>query len=514
MDLCGIGRYWARWQPDRTAIRWAGADVTWAELERRVAGLAAGLRGHGVSSGDRVGILAGNSVEWCELVLATYRAGAVVVPLNLRLSAPELSRLVADSGAAVVGLDAALAPRWAEVAGEHPEVSTLGLHDGVAAELSLPSLRNTPPPGQETVNAPTDPAIISYTSGTTGLPRGVTLTHGNVLAAAQQWQQADGWSRDTNLLLCVPLAFTGGIVNNFMGAYCCGATLVLEAEFAPARALKLITDTPIHAMAGVPVMFQGIAAAPGFADADLTALRSAVTGGSPVPETLLRAYQDKGVRIRQAYALTEAAGSVCILPPEHALDRVESAGLPQLHTRLRVVSPDDPDGDDVPVGDIGEILVSGPQVMAGYWNNPSATSKALRDGWLHTGDLGRLDAAGYLSVVDRRNDKIISGGLNLYPAEIENVIAGFPGVVEVGAYGVPHERWGETVAVSVGLAPGLALDVDAFVAHCRARLGDYKVPRHVVVAAEPLPRSMSGKVLRRELRATFDPSVAVPTGAR
>ncbi len=507
MDLSGIGRYWARWQPDRTAIRWAGADVSWAELERRIAGLAAGLRAHGVASGDRVGILAGNSVEWCELVLATYRAGAVVVPLNLRLSAPELSRLVADAGCTVIGLDAALATRWAEVAAEHPKVTRLGLQEGVAADLSLPVLRSTPGAEQGPVNAASDPAIISYTSGTTGLPRGVTLTHGNVLAAAQQWQQADGWNRDTNLLLCVPLAFTGGIVNNFMGAYCCGATLILEADFAPSRALNLITETPIHAMAGVPVMFQGIAAAPGFAEADLTALRSAVTGGSPVPETLLRAYQDKGVRIRQAYALTEAAGSVCILPPEHALDRLESAGLPQLHTRLRVVSAD---GDDVPVNEIGEILVSGPQVMSGYWNNPTATAAALRDGWLYTGDLGRLDADGYLSVVDRRNDKIISGGLNLYPAEIENVVAGFPGVVEVGAYGVPHERWGETVAISVG---GADIDVDALVAHCRAHLGDYKVPRYVTVAREPLPRSGSGKVLRRELRATFDPSIAVPTGA-
>jgi fatty-acyl-CoA synthase len=390
-------------------------------------------------------------------------------------------------------------------------VLRIGITDDVPADVSLASLcATTAALREEGAEGPVDDhdvAIIAYTSGTTGRPRGVMLTHGNVLASANQWRQADGWTRETNLLLCVPLAFTGGIVNNFMGTYGCGGTLVLEAGFEPARALELIVSTPITAMAGVPVMFQGIASAPGFASADLSAFSTAITGGSPVPPSLLKTYQDKGVMIRQAYALTEACGSVCILPAEYALERHASAGLPQVHTRIRVV---DEAGAGCSAGEVGEIQVAGPQVMKGYWNDREASAAALAGGWLRTGDLGILDADGFLSVVDRRNDKIISGGLNLYPAEIENVVAGFPGVTEVGAYGVPHPRWGETVAISVG---GTGIDIPALVAHCRANLGDYKVPRFVTVATEPLPRSGSGKVLRRELRATFDESTAVPTGA-
>ncbi|HTK61237.1 MAG TPA: AMP-binding protein [Pseudonocardia sp.] len=511
MNLAEIGEFWARWQPEAVAIRMGGVDVSWAELDRRTRALAAGLQASGIYRGDRVGILAGNSIEWCELVLATFRVGAVVVPLNVRLSPPEISSLVADSGCTAVAMDSELAQRYRQIADRHAEVLRIGITDEVPADVSVSALRATSEAfredGAEGPVEDDDVAIIGYTSGTTGKPRGVMLTHGNVLASANQWRQADGWTRDTNLLLCVPLAFTGGIVNNFMGTYGCGGTLVLEAGFDPVRALELIVSTPITAMAGVPVMFQGIASAPGFADADLSAFRTAITGGSPVPPSLLKTYQDKGVMIRQAYALTEASGSVCILPAEYALERHASAGLPQVHTRIRVV---DEEGRATPAGEVGEIQVAGPQVMKGYWNDREASAAALAGGWLRTGDLGALDSDGFLSVVDRRNDKIISGGLNLYPAEIENVVAGFPGVTEVGAYGVPHPRWGETVAVSVG---GAGIDVAELVAHCRANLGDYKVPRFVTIATDPLPRSMSGKILRRELRATFDESIAVPTGA-
>jgi fatty-acyl-CoA synthase len=245
-------------------------------------------------------------------------------------------------------------------------------------------------------------------------------------------------------------------------------------------------------MVGVPIMWEQIAAQPGFVGADLSALTTAITGGSPVPERLLSTYQDKRVAIRQAYALTEVAGTCCLLPARDALTMRQSAGVPLTHTAVMV----DADAD----GDVGEICVRGPQVMTAYWGRPQDTAEALADGWLRTGDLGRLDARGYLEVVDRKKDMIISGGLNVYPAEVEAAVGTFPGVAEVGAFGVPDDRWGETVAISVA---GTGLDVDALLDHCRARLGDYKVPRHVELRTEPLPRSMSGKILRRELRASF-----------
>jgi fatty-acyl-CoA synthase len=214
------------------------------------------------------------------------------------------------------------------------------------------------------------------------------------------------------------------------------------------------------------------------------------------------------VQIRQAYALTEASASVCVLPARFAAERAHSAGVPQMHSRIRIVDDDDA---DVPTSEVGEILVEGPQVMAGYWNRPEHTARALAGGWLHTGDLGSLDENGFLSVVDRKNDMIISGGLNVYPAEIENVIADFPGVTEVGVFGVPHERWGETVAAGVR---GDGLKIDELIEYCRRNLADYKVPRFVVPAADPLPRSRSGKVLRHALRAVFDKPAAVRTTAK
>jgi fatty-acyl-CoA synthase len=506
VNLGSIAEYWSRWRPEEVAIRWGDRDITWSELERRTAALAAGLRERGVERGGRVGILAENCPEWCELAIATFRAGGVVVPLNFRLTARELDYMVADSGCTAVAYDHERADRFAAVHAGNPGVVRLGLAHA-AADVTFDELVAT---AQPLVNAQIerdDAAIIAYTSGTTGNPKGATLTHGNVLAGQQQWQQAEGWTCGTRLLLPVPLAFTGGFVNNFMGVYGCGGTLVLEPNFDPVRALDLIVRTPITAMVGVPVMWQGIAAAPGFAEADLSAFTSAVTGGAPVPESLLRAYQAKGVHIRQAYALTEASASVCVLPARLALEKRHSAGVPQLHTRIRIVDEND---HDLPAGQVGQILVAGPQVMKGYWNNPRASRDALAGGWLHTGDLGTLDEDGLLQVVDRKNDTIISGGLNVYPAEIENVIARFPGVVEVGVFGVPHERWGETVAAAVG---GADIEVGALVEHCRANLGDYKVPRYLVLPNHPLPRSGSGKVLRRALRAAFDESNAVRTSA-
>ena len=259
-------------------------------------------------------------------------------------------------------------------------------------------------------------------------------------------------------------------------------------------------------MIGVPVMWQGIADGAGFAEADLGRLTTAITGGAPVPETLLRTYQRKGVLIRQAYGLTEATALVAMLPPALALEKPKACGRPVLHTRLRLV---DDTGRECPTGETGEILVQGPQVMAGYWGDEAATAAALEDGWLHTGDLGRLDGDGLLEIVDRKHDLIISGGLNVYPAEIERVLADFPGMAEAAVVGVPDPRWGEVPAAVVRGTAG-PIDEAALVAHCRRLLADYKTPRHVVVVDEPLPRSMSGKVVRRELRAKYQGTWGAP----
>jgi fatty-acyl-CoA synthase len=503
--LASVGSYWARWRPDEVAIRVGSEDMTWSELQERVDRLAAGLQDRGVDAGDRVGILAQNCLEWCELTLATLRAGGIVVPLNVRLSPPELSYVVDNSGCSVVACDAQLSELYDSVAADHQGVLRVGIGDA-PGDASLEQVRGAEGALRPIATGGDDAAIISYTSGTTGRPKGATLTHANVLASVSQWQHALGWTAESSFLLVAPLAFTGGIVSNFMSSYVVGGLLVVEQAFAPDRALELLTATPINTMFGVPVLWQAIARDPGFAEADLSALTGAVTGGAPVPTALMQTYLHKGVTLSQAYSCTESCSSTTFPRQDVAVAKPEVAGWPMMHTEIRLV---DDDGNQVAAGEVGQITIRGPQVMQGYWDNQEATDEALRDGWLHTGDLGTLDEEGNLAIVDRKNDMIISGGLNVYPAEIENSIAGLSGVVEVGAFGVPHERWGETVAVAVVGE----IDPDALVAHCKENLGDYKVPRFVTITDLPLPRSMSGKILRRELRESFDESAAVRTGA-
>ena len=499
VDLGGICRYWARWQPESVAILCEGRAVTWAELDRRSDAIAAGLAERGIAAGDRLGILGQNSIGWCELVVAGFKLGAAVVPVNIRLAPEELRYIIAHAGCSAVALDAELAPRYDEIAADLKPCLRIRLEGAPGKGPTLDDLAADNPGAAVAVEI--DEAavgIIAYTSGTTGRPKGAALTQRNLLALIRLLGAAEGWTAETRTLLCVPLAFTGGIVNNLVATYGAGGTLVLERTFEPARALDLLTAERITAMIGVPVMWQGIADVSGFDEADLSRLTTAITGGAPVPEQLLRTFQRKGVLIRQAYGLTEATALVALLPPCLATAKPKAAGLPVLHTELRIV---DESGADCQAGETGEILVRGPQVMAGYWGDADATASALAGGWLHTGDLGRLDRDGLLEIVDRKNDLIISGGLNVYPAEIERVLHEFPGMVEAAVVGVPDPRWGEVPAAIVrGSGP---IDVEAVVAHCRSQLADYKTPRHVIVAAEPLPRSMSGKVLRRELRAKY-----------
>jgi fatty-acyl-CoA synthase len=494
-ELC---EYWAVWRPQAPAIRTRETITTWSELEDRTARIAGGLNALGTGHGDRIGIYAANSLAWCELAIAALRIGAIVVPLNLRFTSCELLPVVNDAQLSCIAYDSARAERYASLAADRPDIVPISLDNAAPAELSLDTLAASARAGTPGRVAADDVAIISFTSGTTGKPKGAMLTHANILAHVTQWSRANDWTTSTALLCCLPLAFTGGIVNNFLGAYGVGGTLVLEEAFEPARALELITSVPVTAMTGVPVMFEQIASAPGFAEADLSHLSTAITGGATVSEALLRAYQAKGVMIRQAYALTEASGSVCILPRELAIQRPDSAGLPNVHTAVRIA---DDHGLELPAGEIGEIQVKGPQVCVAYWRDPEATAAARVGGWLRTGDIGYLGHDGLLQVVDRKNDKIISGGLNLYPAEIEKVIAGYPGVAEIAAFGVPHERWGETVAVVVG---GNGVEFDGLLSYCRTVLADYKRPRYIQIRSEPLPRSPNGKILRRTLREEFD----------
>lgn len=491
LNLADYGRHWARWQPDGTALWFDERTFTWRELDERTDLLAAGLAARGVGKGDRVAVLMGNRSEWVELTVALLKLGALTVPLNTRYSAPEVAYVVRDAGARLAVTEDALAAGMSVAADEVD-----GLEICTAERLDQLRSPDDPP---AVTTYPDDPAYLCYTSGTTGDPKGALLTHGAFDAISRAWAQSLPISFDDVFYLPFPLAFTGGLcvlVWSLVG----GSALVLDRAFDPARTVEMMERHRVTALMAVPLIIRQVIDHPSAADADLSAWRMACSGGAPVPPSLLADVQARGVPMLQMFGLTESSGMATLLPGHDAARKLGSAGLPVPHTRVEIV-----DGDDRPVaqGEVGEIVIFGPQIMQGYWNNAEATASALRRGGLHTGDLGYLDDEGYLFVVDRAKDMLITGGLNVYPAEIERLLAGLPGVTELAVIGVPHERWGETPAV-IACTTGAPLDPQEVLGACRGVLGDYKLPRFVVTRDAPLPRNMSGKVLKRELRAEYE----------
>jgi fatty-acyl-CoA synthase len=494
--------YWARWQPDKVGLKFEERDFTWAELDQRADELAAGLSNLGVGRGDRVGILLMNRPEFVETAMACMKLGAIGVPINVRFTAPELAYVIGNADCAVVVTEHALAAGLSRTAEERTGMPILDADDGTLDEARLAGGR---PPRVEL--EPDDPLFICYTSGTTGDPKGAVLTHRSWHYAALSRALQGGINLHDRLLLPFPLAFTGGLAM-MLTALWSGSMLVLERAFDPTRCLRLIEELRITVFMAVPVIFQQLADHPEFDATDISSIRCASSGGATVPVSLLQTWIDRGVPMTQTYSLTEVSASGITLPYHEAFTRVGFCGVPAMHSQAKIV---DEDGNECPPDVVGEIAIKGPEVMVGYWRNPEATAGTLRDGWCHTGDLGLRDATGYFKVVDRAKDMLISGGINVYPAEIERVLAGVKGIVEVAVIGVPDARWGETPAV-VAVTGGEPLTGDEVLAACRGELADYKVPRYLVVRDEPLPRNMSGKVLKRHLRDEYAdlPSRAEP----
>jgi fatty-acyl-CoA synthase len=296
-----------------------------------------------------------------------------------------------------------------------------------------------------------------------------------------------------------PLFHIGGLNVTPLTAFLKGATVVLERSFDPTRVLELIPKHRITTMFGVPAMFLFLSQLPAFASADLSSVRSFICGGAPVPEALIRLYGERGITFAQGYGLTETSPFASIVPVERALDKIGSAGIPPFFTDVRCV--DDLD-NEVPRGERGEVVVRGPNVMKGYWNRPEATAEAIRNGWFHTGDVGVMDDEGYLFIVDRKKDMIISGGENIYPAEVEDALYRHPAIAEVAVIGVPDQRWGETVCAIVVLRPGETATAQDIIDFAQDKLARYKQPRSVVFT-DVLPRNPAGKVLKFELRESF-----------
>jgi fatty-acyl-CoA synthase len=475
-------------QPDRPAIV-AGDDVIgYRELDERATRLAGVLVRAGCQPGDRIATLTGNSADHVVLFFACARARLVLVPLSWRLSARELAWQLADARPRLFVVEPAFADLAAAARERNaaaPKV-TPG-RTGIEARLTGPL---TDPVRDD------DPLLMLYTSGTSGRPKGVVLSHANCFWTNLSLGRAVPVGPDDVVLGVLPQFHVGGWNVQPLLAWWCGATVVLERTFDAGRALRLIAGHRVTTMMGVPATYQFLAEHPDFAGTDLSSLRVALVGGAPMPEPLLRVWHDRDVTLVQGYGLTEAGPNVLCLPGDLARRKIGCAGRPYPHVEVAVADPVTGALLDGP-GE-GELLVRGPAVVAGYWHAPDATAAALRDGWLHTGDLVHRDADGDHRILDRVDDMFVSGGENVSPGEVEQVLAGHPAVAQAVVVGQPDDRWGKVGVAYVVLERGCDAHAGELIDFCRAELAGFKVPREVHVVVE-LPRSAMGKVLRRKL---------------
>ena len=488
----GIGSWAARrarMSPDRVAVVHDGREYTYREVAARATRLAHVLAARGVGRGDRVAYLGPNHPTFLEALFATGLLGAVFVPLNTRLAAPELAYILRDSGAAAL----VWSPRLSAVVERlTPPRFALRLGDDYEAALSTVE--------PEPIDVPVDPSetgMLMYTSGTTGRPKGVMLTHANITWNTVNLLVDVDLASTEVTLVSAPMFHVAALGQTVLPTFCKGGTAILESAFDPARTLELIERHRVTFLFGVPAMFLAVARSPRWAEADLSSVRSAICGGAPVPEPLIATYRQRGVTFLQGYGLTEAAPGATFLRAGDSPAKAGSAGTAAFFTDVRLAGAD---GAPVPPHEPGEVLIQGPNVMAGYWGLPEETAAALTpDGWLRTGDIAIADDEGYLYIRDRIKDLIISGGENIYPAEVEDVIYQHPAVAECAVVGVPDERWGEVGRAVVVLRDGAGLDPAELLAFLDGKIARYKIPK-TVVFAESLPRTASGKVLKQQLR--------------
>jgi fatty-acyl-CoA synthase len=497
-------------QPGAPALRFLDNTVTWAELRRRVAALAGALSRRGVGSGDRVMILMLNRTEFVESVLAANMIGAIAVPINFRLTPAEIAFLVQDCEARVLITESVLAAVAAGVRNITSVIETIAVAGDAGDEglLSYEDLVNEPDDAAQPVDVPNDsPALIMYTSGTTGRPRGAVLTHTNLTGQTMTGLYTHGVDAGDVGFIGVPFFHIAG-VGNLLTGMLLGIPTVIHplGAFDPGHLLDVLAAEKVTGIFLVPAQWQAVCNAQQANPRDVK-LRVMSWGAAPASDTLLRQMSETfpGAQILAAFGQTEMSPVTCMLLGEDAIRKRGSVGKVIPTVAARVV---DEDMNDVPIGEVGEIVYRAPTLMSGYWNNPEATAEAFAGGWFHSGDLVRMDEDGYVWVVDRKKDMIISGGENIYCAEVENVLASHPDIVEVAVIGRPHEKWGEVpIAVAAVTQSNLRLeDLDEFLGE---RLARYKHPKGLEIV-DALPRNPAGKVRKTELRTRY----AAPSGTQ
>jgi len=504
-DFTAILAHWEATQPEVVAISYGGTDRAWSQLARRVRCNAAALRAAGLQAGDRIAVLDLNHPSCLELTLACAQVGTANAVVNFRLAPPEIVYVINDAKARLLFVGPEFVGAVDKLRAQLPTVERVIRIGGADDEYEAWQSAHEPDTRVHPA-APQDCFLQLYTSGTTGFPKGAMLTHRGMLAHSHNVAATQSMGPGSHVQVAMPLFHVGG-TSYALVAITTGAHIFMMRMPDPAAALAMLESEKITHTFYVPALMAAMTQVPGAADRDYSSLKALSYGASPMPLPVMRACLKlfPGV-MQQVYGMTEQSGVVSLLGPEDHADpavahRLVSAGKPISGVTIEVRDP--VLGQPVAAGEQGEIWVRSEQVMGGYWGQPEATAAAITpDGWLRTGDGGTMDADGYVYVTDRIKDMIISGGENIYPAEIERVLAEHPSLKDVAVIGVPDERWGEVPKAVVVAAAGTTVDAEQVLAWCRERLASFKCPKTVDVVAE-LPRNPTGKILKKDLRKPY-----------
>ncbi len=491
-------------RPEAACIKYNDLELNQRQFNERVNRLANTFLEHGIEKGQRIAVLLGNSNVFLEVLFALSKIGGIMVPLNFRLAPPELVYILNDAEPMLMLYSPEFLSVIQAMEGQLPSVKTLvcemegGNPDDLEYEAWIKDQSVEEPAIDYDVGLE-DPHFIMYTSGTTGRPKGAVVRQGQT-----QWNAINGMltypQEDTITdLCCAPLFHIGALHASATPNLYRGNRLVIQRFFDPGQALKLIEENQVNLMFGIPVMFLFMSQVPEFQNTNFSSVKFFLVGGSPCPKTIIETFQKKGVVFNQGYGMTETATGVTALGSEDSLRKLGSCGKPLFHTDIRLV---DLEGNDVAQGKKGEVLIKSPTVIKEYWRRPEESANTIVDGWLHSGDIGYLDEEGYLYLVDRSKDMYISGGENVYPAEVEDVLMSHTAVADAGVIGVPDKKWVEVGLAVLVKAPEANVTEEEIIDYCKGKLAGFKRPRKVVFI-DQLPRTLTGKILKKDLRTLY-----------
>ncbi|MHB1127499.1 MAG: o-succinylbenzoate--CoA ligase [Bacillota bacterium] len=485
---------------DKLALVYGDQRFTYKQFNQRVNKFGNALKALGVRKGDRVAALMLNCNQFLEINFAAAKLGAIFVPINFRLTAPEVEYILKDASASVFVYHQPFADLVDSIQDKVPCRSLICIEGPRGGHMGYEQVldgQQEPLPVEDVMLD--DVQMMMYTSGTTGKPKGAMLTHGNIFYQTLQGIAMVQTNSDDIALIVAPLFHIGGFGQILAPLYL-GGTVILRDKYDPVDALKTIAEEKVTVFFLVPTMWLALTKMPDFDDYDLSSLRICLSGGESCPLTVIEFFQSKGVNFLEGFGMTETTAGGTVLRSKEARRKNGSVGLPLPLMSFRIVDDDD---KDVPNGEVGELVLKGPNICKGYWNNPEATGEAFRNGWFHTGDLVRQDEDGFLYIVDRKKDMIISGGENIYPVEIEQILYRHPKIHEVAVVGLRDEKWGERPVAVVAVKPGESISESEVIDFCEDKLARFKIPKQVQFV-DHLPRNATGKVLKTQLRAVFN----------